>query len=110
MMTGKTIIFYQSETGEEPALNWFLSLRDKIHRHRIQARIDRMKQGNYGDFKRFHGIIEIQMDFGKGYRIYCAEEGNVLVVLLAGGDKTTQEKDIKKALEYWRDYHDQKKI
>ncbi|MBF0386336.1 MAG: type II toxin-antitoxin system RelE/ParE family toxin [Candidatus Omnitrophica bacterium] len=106
----KTIIFYQTLTGEEPVMEWFLSFRDKIYRHRIQARIDRIKQGNYGDHKRLNGIIEIRMDFGKGYRLYCGEEGQVLVILLAGGDKSTQGRDIKRALEYWRDYHDQKKI
>jgi putative addiction module killer protein len=86
-----------------------LSLKDRITRARIQSKIRRIESGNYGDHKRFQGILEIKLDFGKGYRLYCGESGNTLVVLLLGGDKSTQEKDIKKALEYWEDYHEQKK-
>ena len=84
---------------------WLASLSDS-YRDRIEARINRIKQGNYVDHKRFHGIIEIRMDFGKGYRLYCAEDGKVLVLLLVGGDKSTQDKDIQKALAYWRDYNE----
>ncbi len=52
----------------------------------------------------------MRLDFGKGYRLYCGEDGHTLVVLLMGGDKSSQGKDIKKALDYWRDYHEQKTI
>jgi len=86
-------------------MEWLASLSDP-YRDRIEARINRIKQGNYGDHKRFHGIIEIRMDFGKGYRLYCAEDGKILVLLLVGGDKSTQDKDIQKALEYWRNYNE----
>jgi len=99
------IIIYKTLDGKEPFVEWLFSLRDKALRHRIEARIERLKNGNYGDHKRFHGIIEIRMDFGKGYRIYCGEEGNKVIVLLAGGDKSSQEKDIEEALVYWREYH-----
>ncbi|MEI8011871.1 MAG: type II toxin-antitoxin system RelE/ParE family toxin [Candidatus Omnitrophota bacterium] len=86
-------------------MEWLASLSD-LFRDRIEARINRIKQGNYGDHKRFHGIIEIRMDFGKGYRLYCAEDGKVIVLLLIGKDKSTQDKDIQKALAYWRDYNE----
>ncbi len=86
-------------------MEWLASLSDS-YRDRIEARINRIKQGNYGDHKRFHGIIEIRMGFGKGYRLYCAEDGKVIVLLLVGGDKSTQDKDIRKALAYWRDYNE----
>lgn len=78
----------------------------------IEARIDRIRQGHYGDHKRFQRIIELRLDFGKGYRIYCGEDVDILVVLLVGGggNKGSQDSDIKKALEYWRDYHEQRKI
>lgn len=109
-MTAKTIIVYKSQNDEEPFIEWLFSLRDKILRHRIETRIDRIRQGNYGDHKRFQGIIELRLDFGKGYRLYCGEDGQTLIVLLMGGDKSSQEKDIKKALEYWRDYNEQKEI
>lgn len=106
----KTVIVYKTKSDKEPFVDWLFSLRDKITRHRIEARIDRVKNGNYGDHKRFEGIIELRLAFGKGYRIYCGEDADTLVVLLIGGDKSTQDKDIEKALEYWRDYHAQKKI
>ncbi|MCX5781405.1 MAG: type II toxin-antitoxin system RelE/ParE family toxin [Elusimicrobia bacterium] len=105
----KTTIIYKTKTGKEPFVDWFLSIRDKVTRYRIQARIRRIEYGNYGDHKRFHGLIEIRIDFGKGYRVYCAEDGNVIVILLMGGDKSTQEKDIKLAQELREDYYEQKK-
>ena len=107
-MTEKDILIYQTRDGKEPFVEWLFSLRDKIVRHRIEARIDRIRHGNYGDYKRFHGIIELRLDFGKGYRIYCGEDGSKIIILLAGGDKASQDKDIKEAVEYWRDYHEKK--
>lgn len=105
----KNISIYRTQYNKEPFIEWLLSLKDRVTRERIQARIRRIESGNYGDHKRFLGILEIRLDFGKGYRLYCGESGNTLVVLLIGGDKSTQEKDIRKALEYWEDYHEQKK-
>lgn len=105
----KDIVIYRTRDNKEPFIEWLLSMKDQSTRARIQARIRRIESGNFGDHKRFHGILEIRLDFGKGYRMYCGESGNTLVVLLIGGDKSTQEKDIKKALEYWEDYHEQKK-
>ena len=96
--------------GKEPFRQWVHSFRDKVIKYRIEARLKRIKYGNFGDHKRFHGIIELRLDFGKGYRIYCGEDGYELVILLAGGDKDSQEQDIKQALEYWRDYNEHKKI
>lgn len=75
-------------------------------RNRILSRIDRVRHGNYGDYKRFHGIIELKFHFGKGYRVYFGEDGNTIVVLLIGGDKSTQEKDIQEAISYWEDYNE----
>jgi putative addiction module killer protein len=106
----KSVILYKTDEGDEPFIDWLFSLKDKILRHRIEARINRIEQGNYGDHKRIHGIIELRLDFGKGYRLYCGEDGSALVVLLIGGDKSSQDKDIKEALGYWRDYNEQKKI
>lgn len=106
----KTAIVYKTPDDKEPFSDWLFSLRDITTRHRIETRIDRIRQGNYGDHKRFQRIIELRLDFGKGYRIYCGEDGHTVVILLIGGDKSSQDKDIKKALEYWREYHEQKKI
>ena len=105
-MIVKSILIYETPAGKEPFWDWLLSLRDKTLRHRIEARIERLKFGNFGDHKRFSGIIELRLDFGKGYRVYCAEEGSKIVILLTGGDKSSQDKDIKEALEYWREYHE----
>lgn len=105
-MSEKTILVYRTPEGREPFSDWLFSLRDKLIRHRIETRIDRLKHGNYGDHKRFSGILELRLDFGKGYRIYCGEDGKTIVLLLLGGDKSSQPDDIKKALSYWRDYHD----
>ena len=106
----KEIIIYHTREGYEPFIEWLNYLGDKIVTQRIWVRIDRIEQGNYGDHKRFYGIIELRMHFGKGYRLYCGEEGNKLVVLLVGGDKSSQSSDIKKAFEYWKDYYAQKEI
>jgi len=106
----KIVIVYKTKDDEEPFLKWLFALRDKITKHRIEIRVERMRQGNYGNHKRFHGILEIRLDFGKGYRLYCGEDGNSVVLLLLGGDKSSQDRDIKKALEYWEDYNEQKKI
>lgn len=101
----KKVSIYKTCDNKEPFIEWLLSLKDRITREKIQARVRRIESGNYGDHKRFKGILEIRLDFGKGYRLYCGESGNTLVILLAGGDKSTQVKDIKKALEYWEDYN-----
>lgn len=106
----KSIIVYKTKDNKRPFSDWLFALRDATTRERIETRIDRIISGNYGDHKRFDGILEIRMQFGKGYRVYCGEDGHTIVVLLIGGDKSTQGKDIKKALEYLEDYHEQKKI
>ncbi len=105
----KKLLVYQTKDNKEPFSEWLYSLRDKVTSARIEARIARIPKGNFGDHKRFSGIIELRFDFGKGYRVYCAEDGQNIVLLLTGGDKG-QESDIKKALEYLEDYYEQKKI
>src|SRR5580693_4317281 len=99
----KEVIIYQTREGKEPYKDWLYSLKDKILKDRIIMRENRIRYGNYGYHKRFYGIIELKLDFGKGYRIYCGEDGDKLVILLVGGDKASQDKDIKLAQEYWRD-------
>jgi putative addiction module killer protein len=105
----KTFLVYCTQNGTEPFNEWLTSLDDKESQKRLLVRLRRVAQGNYGDYKRFHGIIELRFHFGKGYRVYCGEDGNTLVVLLTGGDKDSQPGDIKKALEFWEDYNEQKK-
>ncbi len=82
---------------------WFDSLRDRTARARIDARIRRLSLGNPGDVKPVgEGVSELRIDCGPGYRVYFVERGSTLVVLLAGGDKRTQARDIKTALELAR--------
>ncbi|WP_115680058.1 type II toxin-antitoxin system RelE/ParE family toxin [Cupriavidus taiwanensis] len=77
---------------------WYSALRDNAARIRIQVRIDRMLNGNPGDVKaRGGGIFEMRVDHGPGYRIYIQRRGEVLVVLLCGGNKSTQRAVIERA-------------
>lgn len=78
---------------------WLRELRDLRAKARIQARIDRLELGNRGDIKPVgEGVAEMRVDFGPGYRLYLVQRGSELIILLAGGDKSTQAKDIRKAI------------
>ena len=82
---------------------WFTALRDRKARARIQTRLDRLQLGLLGDVKPVgEGVLELRIDYGPGYRVYFVHRGQELVILLAGGDKSTQEKDIKIALDLAR--------
>jgi len=79
--------------------DWINSLRDTAGRARIQVRVDRLVHGNPGKHRALtEGVCELKIDFGPGYRVYYTERGGDLIVLLAGGDKSTQAQDIKTAL------------
>ena len=84
--------------------DWFSKLRDRQARARIDVRIRRLSLGNPGDVKPVEeGVSELRIDYGPGYRIYFVQRGATIVVLLAGGDKRTQNRDIQTALELARD-------
>jgi len=79
---------------------WFSGLRDRNAKLKIQARIDRAEDGNYGDYKNVgEGVLEMRIFYGEGYRLYFIEREESLVIMLAGGTKSGQERDIKKAIE-----------
>jgi putative addiction module killer protein len=83
---------------------WFEDLRDKPAKQRIQARIDRAEDGNFGDCKPVgEGVSEMRIHAGPGYRVYFMQQGLELVILLAGGNKATQQEDIKTALKLARE-------
>ena len=83
--------------------NWFEKLRDIKGRARIAARIDSARAGNFGDYKVLEdGVCEMRIDFGPGYRLYYAQEGLNVYLLIIGGDKSSQKKDLSKAKELWR--------
>ncbi len=82
---------------------WFRGLRDRQARARIDNRIRRLSLSNPGDVRPVgEGVSEIRIDYGPGYRVYFVQRGGALIVLLAGGDKDSQERDIRRALELAR--------
>ena len=102
--------FYKIEylilpNGKAPIIEWLDSLDSSIKK-RINQRILRIEEGNFGDCKKLNGdISELRFTIGKGYRIYYTKINNTIVLLVNGGDKSTQSKDIKKAqkfLDEWR--------
>ncbi|MFA6204134.1 MAG: type II toxin-antitoxin system RelE/ParE family toxin [Gallionella sp.] len=83
--------------------DWFAGLRDKQAVRRVQIRIDRAEDGNFGDCEPVgEGVSEMRIHYGPGYRVYFVQRGIEIVILLAGGNKSTQSKDIKTALEIAR--------
>jgi putative addiction module killer protein len=88
----------------EVYFEWFLGLGDRQARARINARIRRLSLGNFGEVKPVReGVSELRVNYGPGYRVYFVQRGQALVVLLAGGDKHTQHRDIERALELARE-------
>ncbi len=80
--------------------DWFTGLRDARAKARVQARIDRAQLGNFGDSEPVgEGVSEMRIHYGPGYRVYYTQRGLEVVILLAGGDKSSQARDIRKALE-----------
>ena len=78
---------------------WINGLRDVVGRARVQVRVDRLAHGNPGQHRVLtDGVCELKIDFGPGYRVYYTERKEVLIILLAGGDKSTQTRDIRKAV------------
>ncbi|MGB4584850.1 MAG: type II toxin-antitoxin system RelE/ParE family toxin [Rhodoferax sp.] len=94
----KTVLFAQ----------WLDDLRDLQVRARVQARIERLAAGNPGDVEPVgEGVSELRINYGPGYRVYFRKRGRALIILLAGGDKTTQAKDIQAALRLARNLSEQ---
>jgi putative addiction module killer protein len=91
-------------------VTWLKKLKDVRGKARIIRRLDRLAQGNRGDVRPIgKGLSELRLDVGPGYRVYFLQDGDTLILLLCGGDKSTQQKDIDKAHELAELWHDNKK-
>jgi len=98
------LVAFYDRSGACPYVEWLASLDWKA-RERILSRVSRLKWGQFGDFKALDaGIYELRLFFGPGYRIYFGERNGTLIILLKGGDKSTQRKDVKTAMNYWHIY------
>lgn len=101
---------YQTQDGRLPFDEWLNELRDTTAVARILARLGRVRLGNFGDCKPVgDGVAELRVDHGPGYRVYFGQQGKELVILLCGGDKRTQGRDIQLAKEYWHDYQERQR-
>jgi putative addiction module killer protein len=102
--------YFELLPGKFPALDDLNAIRDRVTRNRLKQRLQRAESGNYGSHRRLAAdFIELIADFGPGYRIYLGEDGQVLIIILAVGDKSTQAGDIEEAKAYWGFYKTRKK-
>ena len=108
----KTLLLFETREGKCPFSDWLLALKDVKGRAVIRARLERIRQGNFGDCKSVgDGIRELRISFGPGYRLYFGQNGTKIVVLLCGGDKGSQKRDIAEAKLLWMEYkHGSKKL
>jgi putative addiction module killer protein len=104
-MPAYRITYFTTAGGRNPLAEWHRSLEDGIARVAIARRINRMELGNFGDHRPCReGVWELRIDLGPGYRLYYALVGRTVVLLLGGGTKRTQERDIAKACSYLREW------
>jgi putative addiction module killer protein len=101
----RRVNIFVARSGRSPFEQWMRSLRDKQTKARILTRVDRVRLGNFGDCESVGGgVYELRIHFGPGYRVYFGLDGENIVLLLCGGDKSTQVRDIESAKDYWREY------
>ena len=100
----RTVLNYVSPQGNVPFDDWLQSLRDRKARAIIRNRINRVRLGNRGDAEPVgEGVFELRIHYGPGYRVYYGELERVVVILLCGGTKRSQSRDIERAKAYWQD-------
>jgi len=100
-----TIAYYLTETGRKPFKEWLDGLKDIAARQKVRIRLDRVRLGNLGNNRSVgEGVHELKIEYGPGYRVYYAIQKMTIVLLLMGGDKSSQNKDIALAHKYWRDH------
>lgn len=101
---------YADANGKSPCEEWFLDLHAPSAA-RVTSAIIRMEQGNFGNAKGVGlGVFECRLDFGPGYRIYFGKDGEQIIILLGGGTKKRQRRDIELAIARWQDYKRRKKL
>lgn len=101
----KRIKNFVRANGKVPFEEWFCNLKNTQTKARIIARIDRLRFGNFGDCKSVGaGVYELRIHFGPGFRVYFGLVGTEIVLLLGGGDKSSQQKDIKICQRYWQEF------
>jgi len=99
---------YRTDAGRTPFLDWFAGL-DEAAASRVSQALARLERGHFGNTKGVgSGVMEFRIDFGPGYRIYFGRDGQELILLLTGGDKRRQQRDIDAAITFWHDYRRQK--
>ena len=104
-----TIRYYVYSDGQSPFEKWFAGL-DATARAKVTTAIVRLEQGNLSNVKGVgEGVLEYRINFGPGYRVYFGRDGDVLVILLTGGTKKRQQRDIAAAIEMWADYRRRKR-
>ena len=98
------IRYYVASDGQQPFATWFADL-ESVARAKVARAIVRLEQGNFSNVKSVgEGVFEYRIDFGPGYRVYFGQDGAALVILLTGGTKKRQQRDIDAAHSYWQDY------
>jgi len=104
------VLYYKTALNIQPFREWRANIADQVTLAAIDARIARFRSGNFGDSRSIGGgASENRIDLGPGYRIYYGRDGNDVVVLLCGGNKSTQAGDIEGAKAYWQDYKKRKR-
>ena len=104
------IRYYVASGSHQPFAKWFADL-DPVARAKVARVLVRMEQGNLSNVKSVgEGVLEYRIDFGPGYRVYFGRDGETLVILLTGGTKKRQQRDIETAKEYWRDYKQTRRL
>lgn len=99
------LLRYQREDGRKSFTEWLNGLRDLKAQARIRVRLNHLALGNFGDCEPVgEGVLELRVHVGAGYRVYCARHGRTVVLLLTGGDKSSQQADIRWAKELWADW------
>lgn len=100
---------YVAPDGREPFAEWFVD-RDPVARAKVTRALVRLEQGNTSSVKSVgEGVLDYRIDFGPGYRVYFGRDGETLVILLTGGTKQRQQRDVEAAHAYWRDYKQRKR-